>query len=77
VGFTSVGSFTTTFRRHTGATPTAFRRRHRGPSPLDRIPMCFVMAWTRQLPDTALFEKTPGEPEARLATVGDREEERA
>src|SRR3954467_5719960 len=26
VGFTSVGSFTTTFRRHVGVTPTAYRR---------------------------------------------------
>jgi transcriptional regulator GlxA family with amidase domain len=47
VGFTSVGSFTTTFRRHVGLSPTEYRRRHRGPSAIDRVPLCYVMAWTR------------------------------
>lgn len=48
VGFTSVGSFTTTFRRHVGMTPTAYRRANSGPSAADRIPLCFAMAWARQ-----------------------------
>lgn len=48
VGFSSVGSFTTTFRRHVGVSPTAYRRERAGPSPADRIPLCVVMAWTRQ-----------------------------
>jgi transcriptional regulator GlxA family with amidase domain len=48
VGFASVGSFTTTFRRHVGLSPTAYRHANPGPSPADRIPLCLVMAWARQ-----------------------------
>ena len=47
VGFTSVGSFTTTFRRRVGVSPTAYRRANNGPSAADRVPMCFAMAWAR------------------------------
>ena len=32
VGFTSVGSFTTTFSRHVGVSPTTFRKAYAGPS---------------------------------------------
>jgi AraC-like DNA-binding protein len=56
VGFTSVGSFTTTFRRHFGVTPTAYRREMGGPSAADRIPLCAVMAWARQPGDGAFRE---------------------
>jgi transcriptional regulator GlxA family with amidase domain len=56
VGFTSVGSFTTTFRRHVGKSPTAFRRDHGGPSAADRIPLCHVMAWARRPADGAFGE---------------------
>jgi AraC-like DNA-binding protein len=48
VGFTGVGSFTTTFRRRVGVSPTAYRRASAGPSPADRIPLCVVMAWARR-----------------------------
>jgi AraC-like DNA-binding protein len=44
VGFTSVGSFTTTFTRRVGVTPTAYRRANPSPSPVDFIPHCAVMA---------------------------------
>jgi AraC-like DNA-binding protein len=47
VGFTSVGSFTTTFRRHVGVTPTDYRRANPSPSPVDLIPLCTVKAWAR------------------------------
>jgi AraC-like DNA-binding protein len=47
VGFSSVGSFTSTFRRHTGCSPTEYRRRHRGPAPADRVPSCYAMTWAR------------------------------
>ena len=57
VGFTSVGSFTTTFRRHAGASPTAYRRTNGGPSPTDRIPLCFAMAWARLPRDGAFREE--------------------
>jgi len=56
VGFTSVGSFTTTFRRHVGISPTAYRRENPGPSPADRIPLCIVMAWARQPGEGAFRE---------------------
>lgn len=59
VGFTSVGSFTTTFRRHAGVTPTEFRRRHRAPSDIDRVTLCYVMAWTRSPPDGGFGEDSP------------------
>jgi AraC-like DNA-binding protein len=47
VGFTSVGSFTTTFTRHVGVSPTTFRKAYAGPSDADRVPLCFAMAWAR------------------------------
>ena len=47
VGFVSVGSFTTTFRRRTGCSPTEYRRDHAGPAPVDRVPSCYAMAWAR------------------------------
>jgi AraC-like DNA-binding protein len=56
VGFTSVGSFTTTFRRQVGATPTTFRRAYAGPSAADRVPLCFAMAWSRRAGDGAFRE---------------------
>jgi AraC-like DNA-binding protein len=59
VGFTSVGSFTTTFRRHVGVSPTAYRRDNPGPSPADRIPLCIVMAGTRQPGQGAFREEGP------------------
>jgi len=62
VGFTSVGSFTTTFRRHVGISPSAYRRVQAGPSQADRIPLCFVMAWARRP-----REGTFGEDEAPSA----------
>jgi AraC-like DNA-binding protein len=47
VGLTSVGSFTTSFKRVHGCTPGAYRRAH--PPAADRapIPSCALMAWTR------------------------------
>jgi AraC-like DNA-binding protein len=56
VGFNSVGSFTTTFRRHMGISPTEYRRESGGPSQSDRIPLCFIKAWTR-LPGDGAFRE--------------------
>ena len=59
VGFKGVGSFTTTFRRHVGASPTEYRR-ETGPTPeAERIPLCFVKAWTR-LPGNGAFREDSG-----------------
>ena len=43
VGFTSLGTFSRTFRDIVGESPSAFRR-HAVPV---RVPNCFAMAWTR------------------------------
>jgi transcriptional regulator GlxA family with amidase domain len=59
VGFSSVGSFTTTFRRHVGSSPTEYRRANGGPSEGDRIPLCFIKAWTR-LPGDGAFREDSG-----------------
>ena len=56
VGFNSVGSFTTTFRRHVGASPTEYRRSNGAPAESERIPLCFIKAWTR-LPGNGAFRE--------------------
>jgi AraC-like DNA-binding protein len=43
VGFSSLGTFSRTFRDIVGQTPTEFRAR--GPAPA--VPSCFVKAWSR------------------------------
>jgi AraC-like DNA-binding protein len=43
VGFTSLGTFSRTFREVTGEPPTAYRRR----AVVAAVPTCFAMAWTR------------------------------
>jgi AraC-like DNA-binding protein len=57
VGLRSVGSFTTSFKRVHGRTPTEYRRAH--PPAADRapIPTCVLMAWTRPR-RSATSEKT-------------------
>ena len=44
VGFRSLGSFSSKFKALVGGTPTEYRRRERGLSP---VPTCVMMAWTR------------------------------
>jgi transcriptional regulator GlxA family with amidase domain len=43
VGFTSLGTFSRSFREIVGEGPTAYRRR----GPIKPVPTCFAMAWTR------------------------------
>ncbi|WP_326953541.1 AraC family transcriptional regulator [Amycolatopsis sp. NBC_01286] len=43
VGFTSLGTFSRTFRDIVGESPTAYRRR----GPVADVPTCFAMAWMR------------------------------
>jgi AraC-like DNA-binding protein len=47
VGFSSVGSFTTTFRRTFGLSPTAYRAAHPPASARVRIPTCVLQAYAR------------------------------
>ena len=44
VGFTSLGTFSRTFREIVGESPSDYRA-HGGPG--DTVPTCFTMAWTR------------------------------
>jgi AraC-like DNA-binding protein len=53
VGFQSLGSFSSTFHRVVGATPTAYRAAVHGHPPA--IPGCWAAQWTR--PQTAGTEK--------------------
>jgi AraC-like DNA-binding protein len=46
VGLTSVGSFTTSFRRVYGASPTAYRAAH-PPLQRARVPTCVLQAYAR------------------------------
>jgi AraC-like DNA-binding protein len=47
VGLQSVGSFTTSFTRHYGGSPTAYRARFPPASMLARVPACVVHAYSR------------------------------
>ena len=57
VGLASVGSFTTSFKRTYGVTPTAYRAAHPPPARTVPVPTCTLMAWTRP-PGRAVSEKT-------------------
>jgi transcriptional regulator GlxA family with amidase domain len=46
VGFTSLGSFSTQFRRFVGESPSGYRQRA-APTELERLPACLVRMWTR------------------------------
>jgi AraC-like DNA-binding protein len=56
VGLRSVGSFTTSFGREFGASPTAYRAAFSPASHRARVPTCVLLAWAR--PTTAVLEKT-------------------
>lgn len=64
VGFSSLGSFSTRFTKHTGMSPTTFRRRHRrerGPAeqlPPALVPGCFSLMGAVP-PEKAISEKPP------------------
>ena len=58
VGLRSVGSFTTSFHRTFGMTPTEYRAAHPPAALRVRIPTCVQLAWAR--PETARLEKTAG-----------------
>ena len=55
VGLQSVGSFTTSFTRTSGMTPTAYRAAHPPARHLARLPACVVRAYGRPQ------RRTPGE----------------
>jgi AraC-like DNA-binding protein len=47
VGLSSVGSFTTSFGRTFGMSPTAYRAAHPPAASLARVPSCVLRAWSR------------------------------
>ncbi len=47
VGYTALGSFSATFKRTVGLSPTAYREREREAQLLARIPGCFRREWMR------------------------------
>ena len=47
VGYASLGSFSATFKRTVGMSPTAWREQVRGEALLSRIPSCFRREWQR------------------------------
>ena len=53
VGLQSIGSFTTTFTRTFGVSPTAYRSSHPPAADLARIPTCIVRAYAR--PTSSMF----------------------
>ena len=60
VGLGSVGSFTTSFRRVHGLTPTAYRAAHPPASNWARVPACIVRAHAR--PENRTFREDRAAP---------------
>ena len=65
VGLHSVGSFTTSFGRAFGLSPTAYRATYPPAAERARIPTCVLLAWAR--PRSAAFEKTVADDPATVA----------
>jgi len=55
VGLRSIGSFTTSFRRAFGLSPTAYRAAHPAAAARGRIPTCVQLAWAR--PQSSSFRE--------------------
>ena len=58
VGLDSVGSFTTSFGRMYGCSPSAYRAKHPPASNFARVPACIVRAHTR--PENRTFREAAG-----------------
>jgi AraC-like DNA-binding protein len=56
VGFDSVGSFTTTYSRYFGCSPSAYRRKFPPAANRASIPGCVVQAWGRPLEKSSFQE---------------------
>jgi len=61
VGLRSVGSFTTSFGRTFGISPTSYRAAHPPAAERARIPTCVLRAWTRPQP-SSFREDSSGRP---------------
>jgi AraC-like DNA-binding protein len=67
VGLRSVGSFTTSFGRMFGVSPTAYRAAYPPAASRARVPTCILLAQAR--PQTAVLEKTAGRHRASVSAV--------
>jgi AraC-like DNA-binding protein len=61
VGLRSVGSFTTSFGRAFGLSPTAYRAAYPPAAARARIPTCVLLAWARP-PSSSFREDSAGRP---------------
>jgi AraC-like DNA-binding protein len=59
VGLTSVGSFTSSFKRAYGMTPTEYREQYPSPATFARVPACIVHAYARPQHSTFREDKAP------------------
>ena len=71
VGLQSVGSFTTTFGRTFGLTPTAYRAAHPPAADLARIPTCVLRAYARPVSSASREDSRP-RPDERGRGPGSR-----
>jgi AraC-like DNA-binding protein len=71
VGLRSVGSFTTSFGRAFGLSPTAYRAAHPPAAGRVQIPTCVLLAWARPVNarKAAVFEKTGSYAAANVAAA--------
>lgn len=60
VGLSSVGSFTTSFGRMYGMSPTEYRRAYPPAASFARVPLCMVKAYAR--PQVRTFREDPATP---------------
>jgi len=65
VGLSSLGSFTTSFKRAFGETPTEYRDHQPPAAVAARVPSCVLRTYLR--PETARFKKTASRPASTLA----------
>jgi len=61
VGLRSVGSFTTSFGRAYGLSPTAYRATYPPATTRARVPTCVLQAWAR--PSSTFREDSPDRPD--------------
>ena len=57
VGLQSVGSFTTSFTRHYGVSPTVYRAKFPPATMFARVPACVVHAYTRPTGQGSTFRE--------------------
>ena len=60
VGYTSLGSFSATFKRTVGVAPTVWRDQVREEALIARVPSCFRREWQRPAAKPAGIEKRAG-----------------